>query len=948
MQPVPDHDPAYSRDYRTPPDYQTPPRRSRPARPRQSTAGWLAMIVFALLAAVGALGALAVVGGYFAVASDLKPVTKLNDFTLAQESIVYDRTGQTEIGRFGEFKREIVTFADLPPFLVDATTAVEDRTFWTNTGFDPTAIIAAGIDALRGNARGASTITQQLVRQRLLDETLVQSRGRTAERKLKEIIQSIRLTKFYPGEKGKQEIMAAYLNQNFYGNNSYGVKAAAKSYFGKELKDLTLAQAAILAALPQSPSSYDLVRNAVTEGDKLVVPPDTDIVQRRNQVLDLMAAGRMPLSDKAGDTYTPADFEQAKDEPVELAPQVEEPWLAPHFVWAVRAELTTLLCPESETCDAVEKGGFKITTTIDLKLQAIAEKWVKASAIVPKAEDPAAEAKKLGFDRVETWMTRLRDKDLNNGALVALDYQTGELVAYVGSADYNFAKGTPKFQPKFDVVGNGWRQPGSAFKPFNYLTGIDGKKLTAASMFMDVGTDFGGNPPYTPNDADLLERGPVRVRSALQFSLNIPSVKATAVNTPDYLFQRASDFGVRFRTEAPLAGLALGLGVQEVRPIDLVTAYGTIGNLGRYVPHTTILRVVSPDGKDAVPPHEAPPGEQVASPEAASIVLDIIGGNTVPSINPFWGKFEITSAGGHRPAALKTGTNNDAKDLNAYGLIAPPTEEGRAAGEHALAVGVWNGNSDNTVVSTPQKPVFSIDVSTYVWQGFLNEATAEWAINPLPRSENLTSTRVDPWTGLLPAPGQQGIPELFIAGTEPTKSVGTSSGLCGEKILEASEWETRFENWLAADRNWIARARRGPGVRGGPDNTRTSYFYNNGFHPYGRSWGPLLNGAGCGTPAPSPTCFPVPTPDESGIIPSFEIPTPASSDVPAAEPCPTPEPTESPSPPPVETPPPIETPPLPTPEPITPPPSLPVDTPPPSILPSAPPAGAGEPSPSGP
>jgi membrane peptidoglycan carboxypeptidase len=944
MQPVPDRDPAYRPDYRSP--YDAP----KPARPRQTTAGWLAMILFALLGAVGALGAVVLVGGYFAVAHGLAPVNKLEDFALAQESIVYDRTGLTELARFGEFKREIVTFQELPPVLVDATTAVEDRTFWTNTGFDPAAIVAAGLDALRGNARGASTITQQLVRQRLLPANLVQSRGRTAERKLKEIIQSIRLTKYYRGEVGKQQIITAYLNQNFYGNNSYGVKAAARSYFGVELKDLSLAQAAILAALPQSPSSHDLVRNAVSGIDKkLVVPPDTDIVQRRNQVLDLMASGRTPLSDKAGDTPSPAEFEAAKREPVVLAPQVDEPWLAPHFVWAVRAELTSLLCPpETETCDDLERGGFKITTTIDLELQAIAEKWVKASAIVPQAEDPEAAAKALGFDGLETWMSRLRDKDLNNGALVALDYETGELVAYVGSADYNAEEGTPKFQPKFDVVGDGWRQPGSAFKPFNYLTGIDDRKITAASMFMDVGTDFGGG--YTPNDADLLERGPVRVRSALQFSLNIPSVKMTAVNRPEYVFQRSIDFGMRFRTETPLAGLALGLGVQEVRPIDFVTAYGTIGNLGRYVPHTTLLHVVGPQGNDVVPLHEPPAGEQVASPEAASIVLDILGGNTAPSVNPFWGKFQITSPAGRRPAALKTGTNNDAKDLNAYGLIAPPTADGRQAGEYALAVGVWNGNSDNTDVSTPQKPVYSIDVSTFVWQGFLNEATAEWAINPLPRAAGLTSTRVDPWTGFLPAAGQEGVPELFIPGTEPTKSIGSAGGLCGEKILEASEWETRFDNWLAADRDWIARARRGPGVRGGPDRTRTSYFYNNGYHPYGRSWGPLLDGAGCGTPAPSPTCFPVPTPDGSGIVPSFEIPTPAASDVPAAEPCPTPSPapTESPTPPPVDTPPPsvppIETPPpLPTPPPVdTPPPSVPpIETPLPSVLVSPEPGSGG-------
>src|SRR4029453_8201491 len=149
------------------------------------------------------------------------------------------------------------------------------------------------------------------------------------------------------------------------------------------------------------------------------------------------------------------------------------------------------------------------------------------------------------------WVRNLRGKDVHNGALVALDYQTGQLVAYVGSADYYAKTVTPQFQPQFDVVGNGFRQPGSAFKPFNYLTGIDDRKLTAATMLMDTSTDFGGN--YTPADADNLERGPVRVRNALQFSLNIPAVKAAQINGVDHVFQRAQDFGMVFQGDKPTA-----------------------------------------------------------------------------------------------------------------------------------------------------------------------------------------------------------------------------------------------------------------------------------------------------------------------------------------------------------------------------------------------------------
>ncbi len=238
----------------------------RPApRGKRSTLGYIAIIVFVFLAGLGAIGAITVVAAYNALANDptLPDPTSLTTYQVPEETIVYDRTGEVELARFGDFKREVVTFEEIPPVLLDATTAIEDKTFWENAGFDPVGIIAAGLDSLRGSSRGASTITQQLVRARLLPEELVQDPSRTAERKLKEIIQSIRVTQAFQGVEGKQEIITAYLNQNYYGNQTYGVKAAVRGYFGKELADITPAEAAIIAALPQSPSNYDLVRNAV-------------------------------------------------------------------------------------------------------------------------------------------------------------------------------------------------------------------------------------------------------------------------------------------------------------------------------------------------------------------------------------------------------------------------------------------------------------------------------------------------------------------------------------------------------------------------------------------------------------------------------------------------------------------------------------------------------------
>ena len=557
--------------------------------------GWFAIIMFGFLAGIGAIGAITAVGVYTALASDptLPLPATLTSYVLPEETVILDRTGKRELARFGDARREVVTFEEIPPLVLDATTAIEDKTFWDNAGFDPVAIFAAGLDSLRGNSRGASTITQQLVRQRLLPPVLVQDRERTVERKLKEIIQSIRVTQYFQGEEGKKKIITAYLNQNYYGNQLYGIKAAADGYFGVELAELTPAQAAILAALPKSPSNYDLVRNAnercsvaVAEGaacpkgkGELIVPADTTIVDRRNTILDFLAAGRTPMSRTE---YSPAEFRAARDEQVLLASQVTPRWVAPHFVWAVRDELAERLCQGEATCDALDRGGLRVITTLDTGLQRTAEKWVRAAAIVPHAKDPEASARALGFAKLEPWMANLRTKSLRNGALVALDYQTGELVAYVGSASYYSTSTRPAFQPQYDVLGKGFRQPGSAFKPFNYAVGIEDRTLTAATLLMDVGTDFGGD--YTPSNADRLERGPVRVRNALQFSLNIPAVKAMAVNGPDHVFAKAQEFGMTFQVDRTDAGLSLALGVQEVRPVDLVTAYGTLANGGRATP----------------------------------------------------------------------------------------------------------------------------------------------------------------------------------------------------------------------------------------------------------------------------------------------------------------------------------------------------------------------------
>ncbi len=559
----------------------------------------------------------------------------------------------------------MVTWDQIPPVLSDATTAVEDSTFWDNAGFDPVGILASGVDALRGRPRGGSTITQQLVRQRLLSTDGSAQTEPTFTRKIKEIIQSIRVTQAFPGVDGKRRIMAAYLNQNYYGNDTYGVAAAIKDYFGIDLTDpksaakLTLAQAAIIAALPQAPDYYDLVQNAQQvctdpgpdatdqqcKAYQLQVPTDSPIVLRRNQVLDLMASGRTPLT---GDKYSAADYAAAKQEPVVLVPQTAPQWLAPQFVWQVRRELATQLCGQGvDTCPVLERGGLTIVTTLDYRLQQIAEKWVKAAAIVPHAKNPAAAAKALGVP-YRTWMANLTNKTLYNGALIAQDYQTGELIAYVGSADANAAKATKRFQPRFDVLADGWRQPGSAFKPIMYATGIAGRFITAASVFMDVATNFGGG--YVPTDADLLERGPVRVQDALRFSLNIPAVKALSIIGVPRVQAQAEAMGLTFQNGPTNAGLSFALGVAEVHAKDLVRAYGTLADGGQLADQTTLMTVTDSTGKELIGLDTRQPAAKVLDPGAAYIITDTLAGNTDPSINPFWGQFELTGANGAAPA----------------------------------------------------------------------------------------------------------------------------------------------------------------------------------------------------------------------------------------------------------------------------------------------------------
>jgi membrane peptidoglycan carboxypeptidase len=841
------------------------------------TAIAIPIILFIVLLGAGAMGLLGIVAAYNYYANGLpSPEAALANLDFDQQTVVWDRTGKVELARLGERKRELVTFDELTPEILDATTAIEDKDFWSNPGFDFAGFVSATVDTINGRPRGGSTITQQLVRARLLPPSAFE--GSREERKIREIIQSLRLTQAYPGDKGKQQIITAYLNQNFYGNQSYGVKAAAQTYFGKDLKDLTLAEDAILAAIPQSPTKFDLTKNAEQVCDevvpaggectkfKLVVPPNSEVVARRNYILDRMKS-ESPLS---GKLHTIAEYAAAKQEPVVLAPPVSNQWKAPQFVWQVRNQLADILCPgqTADACEKIDTGGYHVTTTVNLTMQATTEKWVYAAARAPNLKGTDTILKNLKIPSSDWgWLKNLKGKNIHNGAAAVIDYRTGQVLAYVGSGSYT-APGNPKFQPQFDVLSDGWRQPGSSIKPINYAIGIDDKTMTAATMFMDVVTNFGRG--FTPTQADKLERGPVRLRSALQFSLNIPAIKAGIENGLDHFYDKAQDFGIKwFPGSSPVVSMSIG--TIETHPIDMLSAYGAIADGGVLVPRTMILTVTDSNGKVVYPDPGVPQAKPkpVISRQAAYIITDILAGNTNPKVNPFWGEWAVYDGRTRRPAAYKTGTTSDNKDVHAYGFLAPPKDPKQPA----LAVGVWMGNSN----SAPNTDTLSLASSAPLWSRIMREVSKDLPVQTFKAPPGLVTATVDAFSGMKPGPfTTKTVKELFIKGTVPKTTddfhhaveIDTASGLLWQdgcvgpkKTVGALDFSSAesVDKWAYYDRGWQKRAAKGSGVRGGSEGTRTAYFYGSGFYPFGRSWGGIFAPTGlCPIPAPPPLICGIP------------------------------------------------------------------------------------------
>ncbi len=432
--------------------------------------------------------------------------------------------------------------------------------------------------------------------------------------------------------------------------------------------------------------------------------------------------------------------------------------------------------------------------------------------------------KRLDIPRQDRgWINRLRGKDLHNGAIVVIDYRTGDVRAYVGSAGY-YLDGlrSRRFEPKFDAAGVGFRQPGSAFKPVLYATAFERRALTPGSLLLDITTHFDRSQNWAPKDADGLDRGPVLVRQALQMSLNIPAIRALQRVGNEAVADEAARMGLPFqggKRAFVQAGLAGALGTVETRPLDLVEAYGTIANDGVHEPARMILEIQDQNGKVVYRAPDA--GKRALSASAAYQVTDILKGNTNPAVNEIWAaKLAIRNGphGERRPAAAKTGTATDARDLSTYGYLAPPANP-RAP---ALAIGVWLGNSDHSMPRSSD-PAISLTAAAPLWRSVVRQLTNGQPVADFRQPNGLVRTRIDAWSGGAPGPWtRETRTELFRAGTQPgTKNAIDRPGLLYSAVVRhvgrrPGEGGARTA-LLGCRRLRVARPRPTRGRRGGVD-----------------------------------------------------------------------------------------------------------------------------------
>ncbi len=568
---------------------------------------------------------------------------------------LYDRNGQFLYDLFDEQRRVQVRIDQVPDDLKKATVAVEDKDFYKHGGFDMMTIIRIPYNAIvRQRVVGGSTLTQQLVK------TVFLTNERSVIRKAKELILSLQIERTFT----KDQILEMYLNEVPYGGTAAGVGAAAEVYFNKPVSQLSLVESAILAGLPQRPSAYSPYAGKTDEnGDPLWKVRARGVLRRMQEdgyVTDLAYEDALAQLDTV-------QFQRG-------AGNIN----APHFVFYVQQKLAEIVGEE-----AVQRGGLKVTTTLDLELQNQAQEIVKEE-----------------IEKVKTF-------NITNGAAMVTDPRTGEIISMIGSKDY-FAE---DIDGQYNVAVDALRQPGSSIKPVTYLAMFQ-RGYTPASILMDVETTFQGTTaekPYNPKNYDGKFHGPVTLRNSLGSSLNIPAVKSMGiVGLPNFL-TLAYDLGFPTfepnETNLKRFGLALTLGGGEVHMIDTVTAYSAFANGGYKVEPTSILKIEDKDS-NVIFEHHAVQGRQVIKPEEAFLINSILSDNTA-RLMAFGANSLLNTK---KPIAVKTGTTNEQKDNWAVGW------------SREVMVAAWVGNNDN---SSMTKVASGITGASPIWRRIIDAALAK-------------------------------------------------------------------------------------------------------------------------------------------------------------------------------------------------------------------------------
>lgn len=654
---------------------------------------------------------------WYFILRDLPSPTKLASSSLPQSTRIYDRNGVLLYTIYGNRNQIALPLSSIPKNVQNATIAIEDKSFYQHGPIDLRGIARAAYETVfHKQLQGGSTLTQQLVKNTLLTQ------DRTLVRKMREIVLAFATEVLF----SKDKILDMYLNQIPYGGTAYGIEAASETYFGKHAKDLDLAQSALLAGLPEAPTSYS------------PFGPHPELAkERQKQVLQAM------LDQKY---ITNNQYNQAVAEPLAYS-KISNNIRAPHFVLWVKSLL------EKEYGEqTVEEGGLTVKTSLDINIQDFAQ------------------------NAVTTEVAKAAYAHITNGAALVTNPMTGEILAMVGSKDY--------FDTT-DTDGNvnltiSLRQPGSSIKPINYADGLM-HGYTAATAFVDKATCFPnpGQAPYCPVNYDGKFHGLVQMRYALGNSLNIPAVKMLKANGVDSMIATADAMGITSFTDPSRYGLSLTLGGGEVTMVDMATAYGVLANNGYRIDLQPILKVT--DNKGNVLQQYTPPtspifGTRVLPTGVAYIITNILTDDSARYID--FGPHSQLWFGGQYVAA-KTGTTNDFRDNWTFGYTPSSTTP------NPYVVAAWVGNNNNS----PMNAIASgITGAAPIMHDIMAHLITGKRIAQPPIPDDVTMLPVCNDSGLLPPiDNPNGCPtrvEYFLKGMVPTIHEGVTQNMWVDKATQ--------------------------------------------------------------------------------------------------------------------------------------------------------------------